>query len=95
MNRSADLIPIIRRHLAAPPHQLPGRLRWLRLMLGLRRGLDQICQVLTSGWLISLAGSVCLSLLLWFLGPLFTLGGARPFDGEGPRLGGVLGIMVA
>lgn len=71
-----------------------GRRRWLRLRVGIGQTLEQLHLTLTSRWLISLAGALAACLLLWFLGPLLTLDGLRPFEDAEPRLAGVLGLMV-
>ena len=83
---------------ARPPRRTrpgPGRRRWLRLLVGVSQSLGQIRRALTSQWLISLAGALAACLLLWFLGPLLSLGGFRPFEDEEPRLAGVIMAMIA
>jgi type VI secretion system protein ImpL len=65
------------------------------LLVRLGRVLGQVRRALTSRWLVSLAGALSGCLLLWFLGPLLSLGGVRPLESDEPRLAGVLGLMIA
>ncbi|MEI8394147.1 MAG: type VI secretion system membrane subunit TssM [Rhodospirillaceae bacterium] len=67
----------------------------LSLTIGLRREWRRVGKVLTGHWLVGLAGALAVSLLIWFPGPLLSLWGIRPFEEEAPRLGAVLGVMVA
>ncbi len=62
--------------------------------LGLLQGLRLLSTILTSRWLISLAGAISACLVLWFLGPLLTVGVFAPFETDEARLLGVLAIMV-
>ena len=77
--------------IADPPplHRFPAGRRQ-----GLRQGLRLLAAILTSRWLITLAGAISSCLVLWFLGPLLALGGFAPFETDEARLLGVLGVMV-
>ena len=77
-----------------PPPRHKQR-RWIRLLVRASRTLDQLRQTLTSQWLISLAGALSACLALWFLGPLLSLDGYRPFEKAESRFQAVLGLMAA
>ncbi|MEI6557471.1 MAG: type VI secretion system membrane subunit TssM [Rhodospirillaceae bacterium] len=70
----------------------PGTHR--RRTRSLSQELRQLGTILTSRWLVSLAGAVSACLVLWFLGPLLSLAGFVPFETEEARLLGVLVLMV-
>ena len=72
-----------------PHHRRPGDLHQT-----VRQGLRLLATVLTSRWLVTLAGAVSACLVLWFLGPLLALGGFAPFESDEARLLGVLVVMV-
>ncbi|MEI7609076.1 MAG: type VI secretion protein IcmF/TssM N-terminal domain-containing protein, partial [Rhodospirillaceae bacterium] len=58
------------------------------------QGLRLLGGILTSRWLVTLAGAISACLVLWFLGPLLAVGSFAPFESDEARLLGVLVTMV-
>ncbi len=72
-----------------PLHRRSGGSR-----LGFGHGFRLLTTILTSRWLVTLAGAISGCLVLWFLGPLLAFGGFAPFEADEARLLGVLIIMI-
>lgn len=56
--------------------------------------MKKLVSILTSRWLLTLVGALCLSALVWFLGPLVAVAGAFPLEDATVRMMVVFAILL-